>query len=205
MYQKIKLKSKRNDVYRIIEEDKIYISKTFNNIADMKKETVFLNLLKESDMNVPNIISINNNTLILADLGDLTLLDWYENLEKENSHDYKDVMIKICRLMKEFYNASLSFFNQQFILSDVNFRNFIIKDNKLYGIDFEQSALGNIETDAGKLVAYALTYEPAMTNWKINFCDEFINVLSLELKIDKELIINEKEIELKNLYSRRKI
>lgn len=205
MYKEIKLTSKRNLVFRVFETNRTYIKKTFSNIENMKKEIEFLKILKDNKINVPNIINIESDTLILEDLGEVTLLDWYENLEKLNSHDYKYEMIKLARWMKDFYNLTNACFNKQFILSDVNFRNFIIKDNEVYGIDFEQVALGNLENDAGKLLSYALTYKPAMTNWKVNFCDEFINVLSLELKIDKELIIKEKEKELKNIYGRRKI
>jgi len=205
MYKEIKLTSKRNQVFRVVEINKTYITKKFSNIENVKKEVEFLQILKDNKLNVPNIIDIKNDTLILEDLGEITLLDWYENLESLNSNDYKDIMMKLARWMKDFYNLTNSCFNKQFILSDVNFRNFIIKDNEVYGIDFEQAELGNIENNAGKLVSFALTYKPAMTNWKINFCDEFINVLSLELKIDKELIIKEKEIELKKLYNRRKI
>lgn len=205
MHKEIKLISKRNQVFRVFETNKIYIKKTFSNIENMKKEIEFLKILKDNKINVPDIIEIKNDTLILEDLGEITLLDWYENLEKLNSNDYKDEMINLIRWMNDFYHLTNTCFNKQFILSDVNFRNFIIKDNEVYGIDFEQAELGNIEKDAGKLVSYALTYKPAMTNWKVNFCDELINLLSLELKIDKELIIKEKEKELKNIYSRRKI
>lgn len=205
MYQKIKLVSKRNQVYRIIEDNNKYISKTFSNQENMKKEIEILKLLNCYEVNVPDIISINNQTIILEDLGEVTLLDWYESLEKENSCEYTDVMIKLGQWMKKFYFATKSYFNQQMILSDVNFRNFIIKDNEIYGIDFEQSKPENIEIDAGKLIAYALNYDPAMTEWKINFCREFINILSLELKIDTKLILEEKNKEYENIKNRRKI
>lgn len=205
MYQKITLVSKRNDVYRIIDGDKKYILKEFKDLSDIKKETECLMLLKGCNINVPEIISIDNNILILEDLGYLTLLDWYEDNEKKNSNDYKDMIIKLCKWMKSFYDVSLVRHNRQIILLDVNFRNFIIKGNEIYGIDFEQSSEGNIESDLGKLAAYALTYYPIMTKWKVNFTDELINTLSIVLKVSKKIIIEEKEKELNNINIRRKI
>ncbi|MBP1925814.1 hypothetical protein J2Z76_001675 [Sedimentibacter acidaminivorans] len=204
MYQKIKLLSKRNDVYRIIDGDKKYISKTFMNISDMRKEEDFLILLKNQNINVPNIISKENNTLELEDLGDLTLLDWYEQIEVDNSCDYKNIIIKLCMWLKKFYDVTFNYYKKRIIISDVNFRNFIIKNGEIYGIDFEQSCEGKIESDLGKLVAYALTYNPIMTEWKLRFADELINMLEIELKVNKKLIIEEKEKELKKIIERRK-
>lgn len=205
MYQKIKLLSKRNDVYRIIDGDKKYISKTFINLLDMKRETDNLNLLKKFDINVPEIMSIENNTVALEDLGDLTLLDWYVQIEIDNSCDYKGIIIKLCMWLKKFYDVTGIYYKKQVILYDVNFRNFIIKNGKIYGIDFEKSCEGKIESDLGKIVAYALTYNPIMTEWKLKFADELINMLSIELKVNKKLIIKEKEKELKKIIERRKI
>lgn len=205
MYQKIKLLSKRNDVYRVIDSDGKYISKTFLNLLDMKREEDNLNLLKKFDVNVPEIMSIEDNTLLLEDLGDLTLLDWYEQVEIENSYNYKDIIIKLCTWLKEFYEVTFNYYKKSIILSDVNFRNFIIKNGEIYGIDFEQSCEGKIESDLGKIVAYALTYNPVMTEWKLKFADELINMLSIELKVNKKLIIEEKEKELKKIIERRTI
>ncbi len=205
MYQKIKLLSKRNDVYRIIDGDRKYISKTFLNLLDMKREADNLNLLKKFDVNVPEILSIENNTVELEDLGDSTLLDWYEQVEIENSYNYKDIIIKLCTWLKEFYEVTFNYYKKSIILSDVNFRNFIIKNGEIYGIDFEQSCEGKIESDLGKIVAYAITYNPIMTEWKLKFADELINTLEIELKVNKKLIIEEKEKELKKIIERRKI
>ncbi|MFA9422929.1 MAG: RIO1 family regulatory kinase/ATPase, partial [Sedimentibacter sp.] len=169
MYQEVRLNSKRNEVYRIFKDDKTYISKTFANIDDFYKEEEILNILKKNGANVPNIIESKSNKIIMEDLGQLTLLSWYEDLEKQNSLEYDEILVKLCCWIKNFHNITLAHFNEQVVLWDVNFRNFIIKNNEIYGVDFEQSCPGNREFDAGKLTAYALTYEPYMTNWKIKF------------------------------------
>lgn len=203
MYQEIKLVSKRNLVSRIVNEDRTFISKNFVSIDSFEHECEVLNVLKKAGVNVPNIIKIHEQQLLLEDLGDFTLLSWYENLEKQNSCDYENILYELCLWLKSFYIATKSHYNNSYIISDVNMRNFMIKNNKIFGIDFEQSCFGGIEEDAGKLSAYALTYNPAMTEWKLRFRDKFIKILSKELFINVDLIINEEQKELEVIKKRR--
>lgn len=204
MHQKIRLTSKRNQVNRIISEDKSFISKIFYEEESYKKEHELFTILEKSGANVPKILKSFKQELLMEDLGDLTLLSWYENLEKQNSYEYEKMIIKFCSWLKSFYSITYNHFNQSYILFDVNFRNFLINDDEIYGIDFEQSALGSIETDAGKLAAFSLTYDPAFTEWKIRFHDKFIEVLSEELQINKDIILTEEHKELEAIKNRRK-
>ncbi|HCX62181.1 MAG TPA: hypothetical protein DHU59_07070 [Clostridiales bacterium] len=204
MYKKISLTSKRNQVSRIIENDSSFIRKTFNNYEDLKKELEILILLKQNGLTVPDVTDINDNSLILQDLGDNTLLDWYENEEKINSTDYEGILYKLCRWLKKYYAVTSAFYNQQYIIWDVNFRNFIIYKGEVYGIDFEQSRQGRIEEDAGRLAAYALTYDPQMTDWKKFFNGRFVNILASEFNVGAELILSEMEKEIRSIKERRK-
>lgn len=203
MHQEVKLVSKRNFVSRIVNKDITYISKTFASLEDFKHECEVLDVLKKAGVNVPNILEISGQKILLEDLGDYTLLSWYENLEKQNSYNYDDIIYNLCSWLRNFYKATKSHFNHSYIINDVNIRNFMIKNNEIYGVDFELSCYGNIEVDAGKLAAYALTYNPAMTEWKIRFRDKFIKVLSEQLSINIELIIKEEKKELQEIKKRR--
>lgn len=204
MYQKIKLYSKRNEVYRIINTNEYYISKLFCDAENFKKELELLLLLKRAGANVPKVIKSSKNELLMEDLGDMTLLSWYESLERQNSYDYEQTIMKLCSWLKNFYNITFNCFKESYILVDVNFRNFLINEDEIYGIDFEQSGFGKIETDAGKLAAYAFTYNPAATKWKKRFHDTFIEILCKELQISKEIILIEEQKELKAIKNRRK-
>jgi thiamine kinase-like enzyme len=115
------------------------------------------------------------------------------------------IIYKLSSWIKSFYEAVFDCCNEQIVLYDVNFKNFIITDTKIYGIDFEQSQAGSIAEDAGKLSAFALTYNPSMTEWKIKFRNIFIDILSKELNIEKEKIITEEKKELKAIEKRRGI
>lgn len=202
MYQKITLASKRNKIERIFENGKSTICKTFTNLDDLKKEYETLCLLEQKGLNVPEIIDSFGSSLILQDLGDNTMLSWYHNEEKRNSDTYETVLFKLCDWLKNFYNIYL--FSNQYILGDINFENFIIYNDDIYGIDFEHIRQGRIEEDAGRLVACALTYEPEDTDWKMDFNTKLIKILSSELNIDNKLINSELKKELISMKERRK-
>lgn len=202
MHKKIKLVSKRNNVLRIVEDDSTYILKKFENQENYIRETEILNLLKSAGVNVPSIIKAEDNCLYLEDLGNVTFLDWFEEQEKQNKLNVS-MVYNLCSWLKDFYKAVFELFKEQIILSDVNFKNFIIVDEEIYGIDFEQVRIGNTAEDAGKLSAYALTYDPVMTEWKINFRNKFIDLMSKELDLGKDKIISEETKELSAMEKRR--
>lgn len=204
MIEKTKLNSKKNQVFRIIKEGNSYIEKTFTDNFRMKKEVEILKILKHNECKVPEIIEINEQTLILEDLGIITLLDWYESIEKDGSTNYIKMIEKLGRWLSEFYLNINKVYNNT-ILFDVNFRNFVIKNDVIYGIDFEECQIGTIERDIGKIAAYSLTYDPIMTEWKIDFTRVLIEVLSRILNLDTELVIQERDKELVNIKDRRNL
>ena len=202
MHKKIELNSKRNKVMRIVKEDGTYIVKKFENKENYIREKEILNILKNAKVKVPSIIKLEQNSLYLEDLGGITFLDWYEESEKQNTLDIS-MIFKLSSWIKSFYEAVLEFYSEQIVLYDVNFKNFIISNEEIYGIDFEQTQAGSIAADLGKLTAFALTYDPAMTEWKINFRNIFIDILSKELSIKTEIIIAEEKKELSAIERRR--
>lgn len=203
MHKEIKLISKRNNVYRVDEGEGTYILKTFKLKEDFLREKELLSLLKSAGVNVPSIIKWEKNSLYLEDLGNETFLHWYEGLEKQDTLDLS-VIYELSAWLKGFYIAAGEFYNEDIALHDVNFRNFIIVDNKIYGIDFEETKKGKVWEDAGKLLAYGLTYDPPMTEWKVNFRNKFIDILSKVLNIEKDKIREEEKKELKAIEKRRK-
>ncbi|HOG62055.1 MAG TPA: RIO1 family regulatory kinase/ATPase [Sedimentibacter sp.] len=202
MHKEIKLRSKRNNVFRIVEDEGTYILKKFENHENYIREKEVLSILKKAGVNVPSIIKAEENYLYLEDLGEVNFLEWYEEQEKNNALNIS-MVYELCSWFKDFYSAVFEFYKKQFILYDVNFKNFIICDNKVYGIDFEQVKPGHIEEDAGRLSAFALTYNPSMTEWKMDFRNILINILSNELNIEKEKIISEENKELAAIKKRR--
>lgn len=202
MHKKIELPSKRNKVMRVVGYNNTYILKKFENHENYIREKEILNILKNANVNVPLIIKAEQSSLYLEDLGEETFLDWYEESEKQNTLDISMIYMLISWI-KSFYEAVFDCCNEQIVLYDVNFKNFIIVEGKIYGIDFEEVQPGHIEEDAGRLTAFGLTYDPPMTGWKNNFRNMFIDILSEKLNIDKRRIIEEEKKELKAIEKRR--
>jgi aminoglycoside/choline kinase family phosphotransferase len=87
MHKEIMLPSKRNNVFRIVEDEGTHILKKFENRENYIKEKEVLGVLKKAGVNVPSIIKAEDDHLYLEDLGEVTFLDWYEEEEKNNSLD----------------------------------------------------------------------------------------------------------------------
>lgn len=199
----IEIYSKRNCVCRVLADSRTYISKKYINYECMKSEIEMLRLLYNNDVNVPEIIDIKTDEVILEDLGDKTLLEWLENEEKNNSLDYHIIIIKLLTYFQDFYKVANDKNNVQYVLNDVNLRNFILKDDKIFGIDFELCKPGNIESDVGKFVAYVITNEPMATEWKYKFVNDFIHIFTLNFNLRTVILIKEIENELNNISKRR--
>lgn len=197
--------SKRNTVYRIRKKDKTFIRKQFSSDFRMNNEVNILNTLKNEGANVPRILSIHNKELNLEDLGEVTLLDWLISAEEECSNNYHDTILRLMSFLHDFYRITKDTYGSVYILGDVNLRNFILKDNKIFGIDFELSGKGDIEMDIGKLIAYIVSYDPVATEWKIKFVNDCIHIFSLNFTIDMIKMLSFVEWELKNIEKRRNI
>lgn len=203
MCKKVKLTSKRNKVYRLIEDEGNSIFKTFIDKEDMKMELSILRLLNRRNCRVPEVLRVTSDSIYLEDLGDETLLDWYERSENANADNILPVILKLSDWFEAFYDTLRSSKYSNYIMGDVNFRNFLIKNGEIYGIDFEQCREGKIEEDLGKLAAYSLTYDPMMTDWKKNFVKLLIEKLSIKLDISKDDISSEMDKELIKIRLRR--
>lgn len=204
MHQKIKLESRRNDVFRVWKTDKTVICKQFRDEDRCQNEERFLRLLKGHGLEVPTVFECSDNRLILEDLGDTTLLDWYEAAEQANDTNYQEVLFKLAQWMKRFYSITKAQTGASFILSDVNFKNFILKEAVLYGIDFEETTTGDVLSDCVQLGAFALMYDPIATPWKQDFVKALFSTLESVLGIDKKLLYAEYEQAVKKMTLRRK-
>lgn len=203
MHKKVELISKRNKVYRLIDDEGNSILKIFSNKEDMEKELTLLQLLHTNGCKVPEVLKITSDSLYLEDLGDMTLLNWLEKSERVSSEDILHVIAKLADWLAAFYDTISSRLGLNYIMNDVNFRNFLIKDDEIFGIDFEQSKEGDMVEDFGKLAAYALAYDPQMTDWKKKFVKLLIDQLSLKFNISTVSIESEMEKELVRINLRR--
>lgn len=204
MDQKIRLFSKNNKVERFLSGNQKWIRKTYTNPESMSCELNVLQRLKETNCFVPLVLGVAEDYIDLEDLGDQTLLRWYEEMETAGSVQYKEMVVKLVHWLLSYYVGMSGYLAEPVWRSDMNFRNFIIKDNQIYGVDFEEIEQGSLEGDAGFLMAFGLLYDPMMTEWKKDFSDCLLEVLADETKLPKDILLHSREQALQSLMERRK-
>ncbi|MGI5875268.1 MAG: hypothetical protein ACOX6X_00390 [Dethiobacteria bacterium] len=203
--------SRKNNVYLVkansrhafAGKQRLLVYKEYTRPGRLPKEVKMLQKLREKGVAVPQIYEIGDNYILLEYLeGPLFLAYycWQESISGSESSSLKDpayqAIYSLCSWFKEFYTAVHEITGKQYIMGDINFRNFIIRE-KIYGIDMEECREGRKEEDIGSLCAYALTYSPNFTLWKIAMTGELFQIFVDELGLDKKLV---KEEMLKELF-----
>ena len=167
-------------------------------------ETGMLKLLKNEGIRVPDILEVGPDYLLLEDLGDETLLAWLERSENQNLKNYEFMVEEMAEFLKDFYRATQAVFNETMIMNDMNFRNFIIHEDRIYRVDLEQISKGEIEADIGRLLAFATTYDPPKTDWKIQFRNSLLEKILKVMDLDRKLVQRWEIEEYKDMEDRRK-
>jgi hypothetical protein len=209
--------SKKNRVYWINTEQerftgtgKQFVFKEYNHSQQsLEREADMLQKLKIRHVAVPHLFYADNESIVIEYIEGPLLLDficWQESVSGTNSSalgkPVYQVIYSLCCWLKDFYTAARDISGKQIIMGDINFRNFIIRE-KIYGVDFEECREGRIEEDIGRLCAFAITYTPAFTSWKIAMTGELFRVLNRELGLDKEVTKRELQKELLAIARRR--
>ncbi len=86
---------------------------------------------------------------------------------------------------------------------DLNFRNFIIVDDEVFGLDFEQIELTDRLTQFALLFAYMLLYDPIDSDFKIQLLADVTMVVAAEQAIDQGQLLAEVAKQVQILYERR--
>lgn len=198
-----RFESKKNKVLKVRMEDNYYIRKEYADYSRMAKEFEILKHMDTRGANIPKPYKMESNTIHMAFIDGILLLDYYTELEKRQEDEYEDFIHKLAQAHLNIY-LSLNFFDKNMILKDMNFRNYLISNDVIYRIDFEDCEQGNIAGDIGKLAAFALTYNPVKTAWKKKFTNRLIRIFSETFKIQIEQISYEMNKELELIKARRK-
>jgi len=201
-------KSKKNTVSLFLGEDSRgnyhrWIEKVYKEKSNLEKDFNFLKILKKNGVKVPQVYchEKNENLVIMEYIQGTILLNYIENFEKNNIKDerLKKVINILLNWLNDFY--SVFYENSDYIMEDINFRNFIIRDNTIWGLDFEDCVQGRKERDIGRICAFAVSYNPPFSRWKINMVKIFLqmslnsfdlNIMEIEKAFWEELKAIEK-------------
>lgn len=200
--------SRVNSVYlieTINEKREQFILKDFENNSDrMKAELKGMNIFKDFN---PKVYYFDNRYLVHEYIEGNTFLSYFEETEKNNS-DCGIIIEPFLNLLRSIYGSSPGY-----ILGDINFNNFIVQTGlsgsgeayTLSFIDFESTRKGEIEEDLGRIIAFALTYNPILTDWKYEFVRKIIGKAISILKADKMKMLLHLEKELEAMNERRQL
>ncbi|SKC49332.1 BUD32 family EKC/KEOPS complex subunit [Maledivibacter halophilus] len=212
---KEKFKSRKNEVYYISIKNKYdrimpCVLKRYIASKDNKsKETFLLKILRENGLNVPRIYFEGIDYILLEYISGKTLLEVITNLENKQGEniDFKknyEIICKLLNWLENLYYISKKALGKAYVFEDVNFRNFIIKGDKIYGVDFEDChCKGHKERDGGRICAFLLTYNPAFTKWKMEVTKLVIEIMTKEFNYDRNLLREEVTREFSAIEKRR--
>jgi hypothetical protein len=182
-----------------------FILKDFgNNYERIQAE---LNGIKVFESISPKIYYSDSRYLVHEYIPGATFLSCFEDAEKNDS-DPDKLINPFIEFLKSVYDSAPGY-----ILGDINFNNFIIRENSQQNtctlpisfIDYESVKLGEIEEDIGRFAAFALTYDPALTDWKYKFALIFINQALSVIQADQAKILFHAEKEFTAMRTRRKL
>lgn len=206
--------SKRNQVYLLNLKspngyDKYMVYKLHNHRFRMAKEAEMLFQLRKSPVWVPKLYKVVGNGILMDHISGPTVLEYLEWQEKTH-FQYKEphtepamqAIIQLAGWLNNFYLITKSNMGKRVILGNTNFRNFIIRD-KLYGVDFEDWREGRPEEDAGRICAFALTYNPPYTPWKKVLTKRMLDLFVTRLALDRSEVIGCLFEELERINKRR--
>lgn len=117
----------------------------------LKREARMLRQLNLMGVKVPEIIEETEDALTLEYINGPTYSDIIDELNAEQAQ-------ALAAHLAEFYKATAT------LRGDVNLRNFIYNNGVCYGLDFEDPPqFGDIEQDMGRILAFAVTYDPMLS------------------------------------------
>lgn len=146
-----KLNSKRNSVFR----DGNRVIKHFCSHDDYRNEILVYDKLSGTSL-APKLLEKRENTIVTEHIAGISFFD-----AMEQSINDEAKQISLCTLFFNWYK----YFRKQtgLILGDTNFKNFIIKEGILYGLDFETCKRGNPFEDIVWQTAMLATLRPAFS------------------------------------------
>lgn len=137
--------SKKNNVS--LTDEGIVVKKFKNSLSCDTEEQALLCL---DGNHAPKLISRKDNTLFIEYVEGTLLVDEYINIRKTAA---EKLAAALARAVKDIYAATGK------ITFDENFRNYIVKNNEIIRVDFEETTNGTPESWCAKLFAFATLYD----------------------------------------------
>jgi len=119
--------------------------------------------LYQAGVSVPRVMKQIHNEIIMEYIPGETIPDFLERMEAERDEALlRQTAQRLFLWFKQFYEA-VDYGRTGEIRGEVNGRNFIIAENRVVSVDFEERAFGKAEQDIGRLLAFIRTYDLAVS------------------------------------------
>ncbi len=163
-------KSKKNSVQRIEYRGKDYVVKKYDQefIDGLEKELDLLRRCEEKGIAVPEVLESSEDTLILEYIPGESCKELYDTTIGDEKK--KEILSEIADWLSRFHTS----FEER--RGDSILANFILSEDKIYGIDFEEAEENDHLRDVGDLCASILRLRPAFTEKRFSMVDHFIEM-----------------------------
>ncbi|HHV18744.1 MAG TPA: hypothetical protein GXZ27_07785 [Thermoanaerobacterales bacterium] len=131
-----------------------------------EKEYEILKMLYEHGLNVPQPYFFNQKYLIMDYIPGVLLCDLVETADMSWTEKIVEWFIA--------FHSTMEQEGTSYVKKDVNLRNFVFFNDEFYGIDFEETSVGQPACDIGGLAAHILTNKPRFTQTKQKAVDMII-------------------------------
>jgi len=191
-----KFNSKRNNVY--LHDNMVFKEHKSSKAASLEAEA--LTSLIQKGVAVPEVIKVESNVLCLEYIEGTPLPDFL--LKQETVSKCSKAADDIVNWFESYYNA-VNYSATSEIRGDVNGRNFIITNNGIVGVDFEDHVYGRMETDLGKLLAYIATYSYDDTCMQKTMENMLTESMIKRFSLSEDMLLADKTKEMKAIIEHR--
>ncbi len=200
-----KFSSKKNHVILVKLNQRRMIIKRFKKDIKFKRELMVYQELANYQNLAPKLYSfdIDKMELYLQYIKGDTLLSFLEEAEDEKRfNDAVNIMIDLISWLDNFHQGKISNIKNP-VIFDLNFNNFIISKNRIFGLDFEDVREGDSFSDYIKLLSMYLMYNPIKSGFKKRVLDQLLVYLNAKFNMCKTKILYQVSIEEANIMDRR--
>lgn len=170
-----KMFSRRNSVYhvRVIGFDLVtrdYAVKVCTGRSAVE-EAYLLTYLRAGGVNVPRVIWHDRRIIVLEYIDGVLLADLLEQ-EQEGPHAWVEALAVWLRSLHSLIRTENGLC---LCMPDLNLRNFIYKNGRFFGYDFEEVVFDRPERDLGGLCAFIMNNDPMFADYKYDIAKRLIS------------------------------
>ncbi len=178
-------RSRKNNVFPVETGGELRVAKVFSQGLEHRAETEYRALESCRDLGIPAPLPLDltDGGLIMGLVQGIRASEVFlyrtggpehydiEVTEELLRIDMKEMLDKISAWLAEFHASH----QWEYRRGDATLGNFILADDKIYGLDFEEFGRGEVEADVADVCSYMLRHYPYFTPEKFELCGYFID------------------------------